>query len=458
VITAALAILAMTAALCRALRPHIGAALAVAASLTLAIGVWGASYWVELTLAGATPLSIVVKDVVLIAGAIAVLFCPPRACRNSGDPDSVLPRPRASNRSRWRTIASLAGALFLLERLIMVAVAFLAQSGREPEGSWDAWSIWNLRARFLFGAGRDFRRAFDPVMAWSHPDYPLMLPGLIAQCFALLHRTDVVVPALFAAASLALTAGICFTAVARLRGVGWAMLALWVLLGAPQFTQIAAEQLADVPVAMFALLAVVMVSVTESPATLLAAGAAASMAAWTKNEGMLHLVAVLAAVIVVGRHRAVAAAWFIAGALPILLILLHFKLGYAPANDLVAGTTIGGIARKVVDGSRYARIAAAAWSLAIRNREGWSALPLALVVVLAIGNFRRHAGPTVRRATIAVAVVLLGFFVIYLLTPLDLKWQLDLSLDRLFCQMWPTLVFAVVVSIAQVRDEAVVLS
>jgi hypothetical protein len=448
---ATLAILAVTAAVCRALRAHTGTALAATAGFVVGIGAWGASYWFALTLAGASPWTISAKDVVLIITASLTLFIPRRARPNSGDP---IPAPLTdpdSTAGRWRRWLCVAGALLLLERLFMVMSAFLSQTRREPEGSWDAWSIWNLRARFLVGAGREFRRAFSPSIAWSHPDYPLMLPGLIAQCFALLHRTNPMVPAVVAAVTLALTAAILFTGVARLRGVGWAMLALWVLLGAPQFVQIAAEQLADVPVAMFALAAVVLASIGETPAMLLAAGAAASMAAWTKNEGTLHFLAVLAAVIVVGRRRAVKAGGFIVGALPILLILLHFKLAYAPANDLVAGTTAGGVARKVLDGSRYVRIAQSTWSLAIQNRDGWSSLPLALLVALVIGNCRPRRSLPVHRATMVIAVVLFGFFAIYVLTPLDLKWQLDLSLDRLFCQVWPTLVFASITSIADAR-------
>ena len=36
-----------------------------------------------------------------------------------------------------------------------------------------------------------------------------------------------------------------------------------------------------------------------------------------------------------------------------------------------------------------------------------------------------------------------GYFMIYVLRPLDLAWLLDSSLDRLLLQLWPGIVFVV---------------
>ncbi len=49
-----------------------------------------------------------------------------------------------------------------------------------PHGEgWDAFSIWNLHARFLFRGGTAWRDGFTSIIPWSHPDYPLLLPGAI---------------------------------------------------------------------------------------------------------------------------------------------------------------------------------------------------------------------------------------------------------------------------------------
>src|SRR5438094_7307149 len=37
---------------------------------------------------------------------------------------------------------------------------------RLPHGGWDAWGIWNLRARFLFLPDSDWRLAFSTIVDW----------------------------------------------------------------------------------------------------------------------------------------------------------------------------------------------------------------------------------------------------------------------------------------------------
>ena len=62
-----------------------------------------------------------------------------------------------------------------------MAAAFVEHCRRYPEGGWDAWMIWDLRARFLVRAP-DFRDAFSPQMLpWAHQDYPWLLPGAVTQ-------------------------------------------------------------------------------------------------------------------------------------------------------------------------------------------------------------------------------------------------------------------------------------
>ena len=46
-------------------------------------------------------------------------------------------------------------------------------------GGWDAWSIWTHRARYFYLCPEEWTRGFDPVLTWSHPEYPSLLPSLI---------------------------------------------------------------------------------------------------------------------------------------------------------------------------------------------------------------------------------------------------------------------------------------
>jgi len=86
---------------------------------------------------------------------------------------------------------------------------------------------------------------------------------------------------------------------------------------------------------------------SKIPAMMMLSGFAASMAAWTKNEGLLFALIVLA-VCVVKRERV--RPW-IAGALPGFLILGWFKLTLAPPSDLQQPVTA--IVAKILDPLRH---------------------------------------------------------------------------------------------------------
>jgi hypothetical protein len=61
------------------------------------------------------------------------------------------------------------------------AVSFIVKSLNLPHGSWDAWAIWNMRARFLYRGGVHWAQAFSEKYLWSHPDYPVLVPGNVAR-------------------------------------------------------------------------------------------------------------------------------------------------------------------------------------------------------------------------------------------------------------------------------------
>ena len=72
---------------------------------------------------------------------------------------------------------------------VMVAAALLSHLRRYSDGGNDAFIIWNLRARWLYRAGEDFRSAFSPdLLFWSHADYPLLLPTILVRGFTVLGR------------------------------------------------------------------------------------------------------------------------------------------------------------------------------------------------------------------------------------------------------------------------------
>src|SRR5207248_1854425 len=187
-----------------------------------------------------------------------------------------------------------------------VFALFIEHTVRYPDGGWDARAIWNLRARALHRAPLRLDLAFSPEMPESHPDYPLLLPALVADAFGVSGEDS------YASGSIALTFAALFvmvvgTSAAASLGsaAGWA--SALVILGFPALLQLATVQYADVPLAaLFAGACALFLASRRRRAPLLLAGLAGSLCALTKNEGLIWAAALWIAVFSVMGGRAAA--------------------------------------------------------------------------------------------------------------------------------------------------------
>jgi hypothetical protein len=340
---------------------------------------------------------------------------------------------------------------------------------RHPHGDWDAWAIWNLRARFLYRGGEQWTAAFSPHLAWSHPDYPLLVSGAVARGWSYAGQETMFVPRLIACLFGAATVGLLMSVLALLRGPGQGYLGGLVLLATPYFLQLTTAQCADVPLGFFFLASVALFEVHDrggvtGPRLPLLAGLLAALAAWTKNEGSLFLaVTVLARLLGAVRDRSNRNAVrellaFGLGALPIFAVLLFFKLHFAPANDLIAGQGWLSARDRLLDIGRYVAIVMYFFAAILLIGPG-------AVVVLAgyfrlVGRAPSGANRGVPHAAAVVVVMLAGYALVYLLAPAplvwyrdglkvifeptwqDLTWLMWSSLYRLLMQLWPAALLA----------------
>jgi 4-amino-4-deoxy-L-arabinose transferase-like glycosyltransferase len=228
-------------------------------------------------------------------------------------------------------------------------------------------------------------------------------------------------------------------AVAEQRGMTFGLLAGMVLLTTPIYLEQSAMQTADVPLAFYFLATVVLLTAVERagrPQPLFLAGVTTGLASWTKNEGLLFLIAALAVSLTLTmkqrsfRPSVKQALVLVSGAAPALLIGLWFRETVAPPNDLMNQQVVHMLA-KLADPTRYARILLATLSEVWRHYP-W--LPVLGAGVLVCGYDRQ----LLRRAPLTIlGTVMAGYFAIYLITPLDLGYHLGSSLERLLLQLWP---------------------
>src|SRR5579859_1378630 len=152
-----------------------------------------------------------------------------------GYPAVTVPHSSGETDRHWLVLVLRAAfAIALLAALYSAILRAIAH----PHGDgWDAFAIWNLHARFLFRGGEHWRDGFTPLIPWSHPDYPLLLPAAIAHFWAGLGRESQLVPALIGLGFTFSTVAVLFSSLARLRGQIPAILGGLTLLTTPFFIE-----------------------------------------------------------------------------------------------------------------------------------------------------------------------------------------------------------------------------
>ena len=325
------------------------------------------------------------------------------------------------------------------------AAGLLLEVSRMPYGDWDGWNIWNSHARLLHRAGSNWTTLLPYTF---HGDYPLLTSAVAARFW---RYAGVEIPEAGALLGIVLflsAVALLIFMLREFRDVSLAILFGFILLGTPNYLDLASDQFADVPLSFFILstIALIFLYLEKQPhdsGLLGLAGFTAGCAAWTKNEGLLFVVATFIALIAaLALRRAQAARHvgrFIAGALFPLIVVFIFKVTMAPQNDLIASSSYTTV-QAIFNLERHTTILKYAgstmWSFGI-----WSIpplVPLFGVVALRGLDWRslRSSGWLTGFAILLFMAV--GYYSVYLMTPLDLDYHLKTSLDRLMIHLWPS--------------------
>jgi len=384
-----------------------------------------------------------------------------------------LARPRSSAGFKAKAVIDFEFPRWLRRILIVAFVfallaAFYSTTTRavtHPHGDgWDAFAIWNLHARFLFLGGGHWRDGFNALIPWSHPDYPLLLPAATARFWSYAGVDCPMVPAALGLVFTFSTLALLVSSLFQLRGSNAALLAGIALSATPFLAEHGAAQYADVPLSFFILAVIVLLHFgshlgPETQSRRLnrcwtLAGAGAGFAAWTKNEGLLFLAALFLAfgLVAITKPWQNSAAGFpdrrlylllqaVLGAVPILAIIAWFKRSVATSGDLLSTPQL--MIHRILTPGRYG-IILRWYAKEFLRFGGWWIVP-GTVLLVAFYFLVRTKGtepePLLRVSITALTLTLAGYFMIYLITPLDLYWHLRFSLNRLFLQLWPATLF-----------------
>jgi hypothetical protein len=419
--------------LVRALAPRIGMVLAACLGLGIGIGAVSCAYFISLF----TGLPSVVLESALVLGILLFMW---RAAPQS--PQRVAAKPF----TRLELGLGLAFVVFLGCGIR----GWMLQWRVAPHGFWDAWAIWNLRARFL--TTDYWRDGLSPVLYWSHPDYPLLLSGFVARMWRFTGGWD---PGVSAVTSFLFTFGTVCLLVASLtllKSRAYGFVAGIILLGTPYFITYGTAQLADIPLSFFILSTLALLALQdrfgpESSGLAVLAGLTAALAAWTKNEGLMLVAAVVLVRAIVlfragGKRMVIGQGrFFVLGMAPVLLLIAFFK-HFAPPNPHIGTQSAATLLAMVTDKSRYAEVNQAF----VKHFFSFGNLSVGVFLILAV--WLACAGLDVKKNRAAahtalgtLAAMLAGYYVVYLISPFGVAWLVATSLDRVLLQLWPAVIF-----------------
>ncbi len=364
------------------------------------------------------------------------------ARRGEQEPDNDGPR-----------LAVVAGTAVMA---LQVAVAALGAI-RAPFGSWDAWSFWELKAR-MFAAGGPPRDYFhDPVIVYTHPDYPLNLPLAEAALLRIPGPAGAYAAALLGVALFAALLLLFRHGLRRLYGSATAALGTAILALVPALPLQAAGGDADVPVAAYAGAATLYLLLwwrKRRPIDAVLAGLLAGGAAWTKREG-LPIAALVLLAFAVGealargkpaRDRVGAVAF---ASLAAALVLAPWLLFVALTHPI--GTDFMPLTPSVLL-SNMGRVPAIALRFALETLVvgNWSLLWVVLAAVLVMAS--RRLSVQARGLLLLLAAQLGIYGSVYLFSGwASYTLHIQASLDRLYAQAAPLAVLILVEAVRGLR-------
>ncbi len=316
-----------------------------------------------------------------------------------------------------------------------------------PQGDWDAWAIWNMRAKFLAADGK-WNGAISPeLIGRSHPEYPLLWSGVVAKAWSWSGSLgNSLAPTVAGALASAGLASLLLAGLWVMRGEASGLMAALVLMTTASFWQYSPVQYADIPLALFMLAALCCAVLAESrgwdPGLMALSGALASMAAWTKDEGVVFFAALGVVLLAVARRRALF--WAVA-ALPVLVVIAVFKVFLAPPFAAWSPSHLAEFGRLVLI------LKTAGYELL--QLDSFPAHPIAAAATCAaLLGFRRPARPL--WPLVPVALLSAGYVGAFWMTTSDLIWHLQTAAGRLLLQITPLSLFCLFLLLRSPVDGA----
>jgi len=362
--------------------------------------------------------------------------------------------PTMFRSGRERTFTLSDGLSLIVLLLFFIPVRWYADI--YPQGGWDAWSVWNFKAKFLLLSGQQWTNIFDPVLWRASPHYPLLLPLTVVWGWTLPQSPLASGPQLVGLLFTLMTCGLLLAALRDLTKNPLAVIAPLLLISLPFFVLLSISQYCDIVVAYYLLASLFCLAKTfqgDSRPYACLSGLFLGLLSFTKPEGLVAALILLA--LTAGqflfwakpKNTTVRTQIALAGIVGIVLGFIPaaiFQLFFSPGNQ----TLINGLssADHPVTLYRLKMIFAFLGAELIGEKWGglWGLLGVA-VIVLIRSAFRKEIRLIPLFLTLYMGVVLFYYF---LNTYFKIEWWLQVSLHRILFSLLPAFLLWVFYALA----------
>jgi hypothetical protein len=327
-----------------------------------------------------------------------------------------------------------------LAALGLLAIPLAVSGHYYPLGGWDAWSCWNLKAKFIFEAHENWKDMLAPSFWRSNTNYPLLWPLINVWFFDLSGHFDQAVPMLNSIVITLLTAGLLIFGLLELTGLIWLSISAAVLITAlPLTVTLYTSQYSDALLGAYwlsAFIALLLAEKYELPKLKILSMIFLGLMAFTKNEGLIASLITALGLLWHERNHKKELKTLIFAFLIALLPEILFMLFISPKNEaFINGLTS---AEKPTNWARLSVILAYPWFEFISAK--WNGFWLLVLAGIFLGWKKLWQSTLGLMA--ASLFLYLGVVMAYyaMNTFFEIGWWLSTTLSRILFALLPVIV------------------
>lgn len=345
---------------------------------------------------------------------------------------------------------------------VLIILIFVMKQGLfYPDGGWDAWQVWNFKAKFLLLAGEHWQNLFSAELWRSSPHYPLLLPLINVWGWLWTSQPVNTTPLITSILFAILTGGLLSSALWEQNKNIFSLLPGLLFLTVPLISLQATTQYCDIVLSFYLLASIITLAQAQkhqdSPWALLS-GLLTGFLSFTKSEGLIAALIISILFVSLNLWKKISrpknfslanAQLFLLGLVLASLPTLAFNVLYSPGNQ----TFVNGLT-STLKPSTWERFELIMVFLLMELKNGkWNGLWFLILFGIIIRGKKLWNKNTIITAGFLLLYLTVIFTYYHINTYFEIKWWLSVSLYRILISLLPLFLFWVFGSVLYKKNS-----